>query len=126
MSNLKKPACASKWDAIDLTTLQYPIIQGLTKLNFFFSGEACGPYGHDIHLREICAAWKRPPVTEMTRQEYESWLRVEQQVHTVILPDWILEKWALSSFTIQSFYGLIGTQNKKKFWIPARDSWGPH
>ena len=45
-----------------------------------FSGEACGPYGHDIHLREICAAWKRPPVTEMTRQEYESWLRVEQQV----------------------------------------------
>ena len=49
-----------------------------TKL--FFSGEACGPYGHDIHLREICAAWKRPPVTEMTRQEYESWLRVEQQV----------------------------------------------
>jgi hypothetical protein len=46
----------------------------------YFSGEACGPYGHDIHLREICAAWKRPPVTEMTRQEYESWLRVEQQV----------------------------------------------
>jgi len=46
----------------------------------FIESEACGPYGHDIHLREICAAWKRPPVTEMTRQEYESWLRVEQQV----------------------------------------------
>ena len=43
-------------------------------------GEACGPYGHDIHLREICAAWKRPPITEMTREEYESWLRVEKQV----------------------------------------------
>jgi len=46
----------------------------------FIESEACGPYGHDIHLREICAAWKRPPVTEMTREEYESWLRVEQQV----------------------------------------------
>ena len=52
-----------------------------------FLGEACGPYGHDIHLREICAAWKRPPVTEMTRQEYESWLRVEQQVCTYL---WLL------------------------------------
>lgn len=46
----------------------------------FVENEACGPYGHDIHLREICAAWKRPPITEMTREEYESWLRVEQQV----------------------------------------------
>eukprot|EP00093_Oithona_nana_P013376 13376.XXX_446359_449275_1 [CDS] Oithona nana genome sequencing. len=43
--------------------------------------EACGPYGHDIHLREICAAWKRPPITEMTREEYESWLRVEKEVN---------------------------------------------
>jgi hypothetical protein len=46
----------------------------------YVENEACGPYGHDIHLREICAAWKRPPVTEMTREEYESWLRVEKQV----------------------------------------------
>ena len=45
---------------------------------------------------------------------------------TVILPDWTLEKWALSSFTFQSFYGLSGTQNKKNFWIPERDSWGLH
>ncbi len=35
--------------------------------------EACGPYGHDIHLREVCAAWKRPPVTEMSREEYDAW-----------------------------------------------------
>jgi hypothetical protein len=35
--------------------------------------EACGPYGHDIHLREVCAAWKRPPVTEMSRDEYDAW-----------------------------------------------------
>ena len=47
---------------------------------FYIQGEACGPYGHDIHLREICAAWKRPPITEMTREEYESWLRVEKEV----------------------------------------------
>ena len=47
-------------------------------------------------------------------------------LHTVILPDWTLEKWNLSSFTFQSFQGLIGTQNKKNFWIPARDSWGTH
>lgn len=46
----------------------------------FIESEACGPYGHDIHLREICAAWKRPPITEMTREEYESWLRVEKEV----------------------------------------------
>ena len=46
--------------------------------------------------------------------------------HTVILPDWTLEKWALSSFTFQSFLGLISTQNKNNFWIPAKDSWGPH
>ena len=39
----------------------------------FLSDEACGPYGHDIHLREICAAWKRPPVTEMSREEYDAW-----------------------------------------------------
>ena len=50
-------------------------------------GEACGPYGHDIHLREICAAWKRPPITEMTREEYESWLRVEKQVMGYISSD---------------------------------------
>jgi len=46
----------------------------------FFENEACGPYGHDIHLREICAAWKQPPVAEMTREEYESWKRVEKEV----------------------------------------------
>ena len=62
-----------------------PLVQILSYAIKTFLGEACGPYGHDIHLREICAAWKRPPVTEMTRQEYESWLRVEQQVCTPLL-----------------------------------------
>ena len=42
--------------------------------------DACGPYGHDIHLQEICAAWKRPPVTEMSVKEYEQWMRIEQQL----------------------------------------------
>ena len=50
------------------------------KISRNFSDEACGPYGHDIHLREICAAWKQPPVAEMTREEYESWKRVEKEV----------------------------------------------
>jgi len=47
----------------------------------FLENEACGPYGHDIHLQEICAAWKRPPVTEMTVQEYGQWMKVEKQLH---------------------------------------------
>ncbi len=47
---------------------------------FLSQGEACGPYGHDIHLREVCAAWKRPPIAEMTRKEYQEWMKVEQQV----------------------------------------------
>ena len=51
------------------------------KISRNFSDEACGPYGHDIHLREICAAWKQPPVAEMTREEYESWKRVEKEVN---------------------------------------------
>ena len=42
--------------------------------------DACGPYGHDIHLQEICAAWKRPPVTEMSVQEHREWIKVEQQL----------------------------------------------
>ena len=38
------------------------------------AGDACGPYGHDIHFREVCAAWKRPPpVAEMSRAQYEEW-----------------------------------------------------
>ena len=45
-----------------------------------FPDEACGPYGHDIHFREICAAWKRPPVTEMTSEEFKAWERVERQL----------------------------------------------
>ena len=40
--------------------------------------------------------------------------------HTVILPDWTLKKWGLSNFP------LIGTQDKKIFWIPVRNFWGPH
>ena len=52
---------------------------------FLLPDEPCGPYGHDIHLREICAAWKQPPVTEMTREEYESWLRVEKEVCQISL-----------------------------------------
>lgn len=46
----------------------------------FLENDACGPYGHDIHLQEICAAWKRPPVTEMSVQEYGQWLKVEEQL----------------------------------------------
>lgn len=42
--------------------------------------DECGPYGHDIHLQEICAAWKRPPVTEMSVQEYGEWMKVEKQL----------------------------------------------
>jgi hypothetical protein len=45
------------------------------------AGSACGPYGHDIHLAEICAAWNSPPIKEMTREEYEVgwawWSRVQ-------------------------------------------------
>ena len=37
-------------------------------------GDACGPYGHDINFREICAAWRRPPVAGMTRAQYEEWI----------------------------------------------------
>eukprot|EP00094_Tigriopus_californicus_P006743 TCALIF_06494-PA protein Name:"Protein of unknown function" AED:0.14 eAED:0.14 QI:250/0.66/1/1/1/1/4/54/290 len=43
-------------------------------------GEACGPYGHDIHFREICAAWKQPPITEMSRHEFTEWKSVERQI----------------------------------------------
>ena len=46
--------------------------------------------------------------------------------HTVILLDWTLRKWALSSFAFQSFYGFIGTRNTKKSSIPVKDSWWPH
>ena len=35
--------------------------------------------------------------------------------HTVILPDYTLEKRALSCFKFQRFWQLIGTQNKKNF-----------
>ena len=43
---------------------------------------------------------------------------------TVILPDWTLEKWALSSFIFQSLLEVIGTQNKKNYRILVRDSGG--
>lgn len=46
----------------------------------YVESEACGPYGHDIHFREICAAWKQPPITEMSRLEYAEWKSVERQV----------------------------------------------
>lgn len=45
--------------------------------------EACGPYGHDIHFREICAAWKRPPVTEMTKSEFKQWKQIEKQAKDI-------------------------------------------
>jgi hypothetical protein len=32
------------------------------------------------YSQEICAAWKRPPVTEMSVQEYGQWMKVEQQL----------------------------------------------
>ena len=43
--------------------------------------------------------------------------------HTVILPDWTLKKWALSSFAFQFFQGFIETPNKKIFLNPVRDFW---
>ena len=49
-------------------------------ITLLYTDDACGPYGHDIHLQEICAAWKRPPVTEMSVQEYGQWMKVEQQL----------------------------------------------
>ena len=49
-------------------------------LPFLIVDDACGPYGHDIHLQEICAAWKRPPVTEMSVKEYEQWMNIERQL----------------------------------------------
>ena len=49
-------------------------------MKLLYTDDACGPYGHDIHLQEICAAWKRPPVTEMSVQEYGQWMKVEQQL----------------------------------------------
>ncbi|TRY81042.1 hypothetical protein TCAL_06494 [Tigriopus californicus] len=46
----------------------------------YVESEACGPYGHDIHFREICAAWKQPPITEMSRHEFTEWKSVERQI----------------------------------------------
>jgi hypothetical protein len=49
-----------------------PIIEYMEKyICLMCAGSACGPYGHDIHLAEICAAWNSPPIKEMTREEYE-------------------------------------------------------
>ena len=42
-------------------------------------------------------------------------------LHTVILSDRTLKKWALSSFAFQSFYVFIETLNKKILLIPMRD-----
>ena len=50
----------------------------------FHTDEACGPYGHDIVFREICAAWRRPPaVTEMTAAEFAAWSAVEASVAAI-------------------------------------------
>ena len=38
-------------------------------------------------------------IIELLRDQVKS----EKRIHTVILQDWTLEKWALSSFTFQSF-----------------------
>ena len=48
-----------------------------------FAEEACGPYGHEIHLQEICAAWKRPPETEMTKEQFQEWQLVEHQLEDI-------------------------------------------
>jgi len=43
--------------------------------------ETCGPYGHDIRHRSMCAAWKLPPdVTSMSQEEHRQWREVEEQV----------------------------------------------
>ena len=51
---------------------------------FFLSGEACGPYGHDINLREVCAAWRRPPDTaEMTKADFDNWQKIEAEIEAI-------------------------------------------
>jgi len=44
---------------------------------------ACGPYGHDIQLAEICAAWNSPNLQEMTKEEYKDWMVVEEKVKSL-------------------------------------------
>ena len=46
--------------------------------------------------------------------------------HTVILPDWTLQKRALSSFAFQHCKEFIGTQCKEIFSDLPKDSWGLH
>ena len=66
-----------------LKKLNFKLASSYSKTkNYIFAclDDECGPYGHDIHLQEICAAWKRPPVTEMSVQEYGEWMKVEEQL----------------------------------------------
>lgn len=54
------------------------------RMSNLFPDEACGPYGHDINLQEICAAWRKPPETaEMTKDEFDTWQRVEEEVRLI-------------------------------------------
>ena len=53
-------------------------------------------------------------------------LEDHHQSHTIILPDWTLKKRALSNFAFQHCKEFIGTQCKKNFSDPPRDSWGLH
>ena len=57
-------------------------VRSITNTNKpIISDEACGPYGHDIHFQEICAAWKKaPPVTEMSSADFAAWKTVEQEL----------------------------------------------
>lgn len=48
----------------------------------FHIGGACGPYGHDIQLAEICAAWNLPNLQEMTKEEYKVYKVKMQLIQT--------------------------------------------
>jgi hypothetical protein len=44
--------------------------------------EPCGPYGHDIRFRSVCAAWRRPPDV-MSKEEHRRWRSVQEQVEAL-------------------------------------------
>ena len=44
-------------------------------------------------------------------------LLFHKNAHTVILPEWTIANGGLSSFAFQSFWGVIGAQNKKIFFF---------
>ena len=52
-------------------------------IDLSFAEDGCGPYGHEIHLQEVCAAWKRPPEAEMTKDEFQQWQLVEHQLEDI-------------------------------------------